>query len=63
MDKGGELMKIKLAMVDTDEKYLSKISSVFNKKYPNEIEIYTFSKRDAFIEYTGCVFDRIIRHY
>lgn len=43
-------MKIKLAMVDTDEKYLSKISSVFNKKYPNEIEIYTFSKRDAFIE-------------
>ncbi|MBP3335339.1 MAG: chromosome partitioning protein ParA [Ruminiclostridium sp.] len=37
-------MKIKLALLDSDLNYLSRIVSAFNTKYPEKFEIYSFTK-------------------
>ncbi len=37
-------MKIKLALLDYDQNYLDRIVSVFNTKYADKLEIYSFTK-------------------
>lgn len=37
-------MKIKLALLDSDQKYLSRIVNAFNTKYSEKFEIYSFTK-------------------
>lgn len=36
-------MKIKLAILDKDTAYLQRIVSVFNNKYADKLEIYSFT--------------------
>lgn len=42
-------MKIKLALVDKDQKYLNRIVATFNIKYFDKIQIYTFTDYDTAI--------------
>lgn len=37
-------MKIKLALLDNDQNYLNRIVSVFNIRYADKLEIYSFTK-------------------
>ena len=39
-------MRIKLAILERDQSYLSRIVSVFNTKYADKFEIYSFTDRD-----------------
>ena len=40
-------MKIKLAIVDNDERYLGRISTAFNQKYADKLRIYSFTNVEA----------------
>ena len=40
-------MKIKLAMLESDSNYLKRIVPIFNNKFANELEIYSFTDVDA----------------
>ena len=42
-------MKIKLAMLESDSSYLRRVVSMFNSKYAEELEIYSFTDVDASI--------------
>ncbi len=37
------MIKIKLGIVDSDKTYLNRISKIFNSRYKNQIEIYSFA--------------------
>ena len=37
-------MKIKLALLEKDQNYLNRVVSIFNTKYADELEIYSFTK-------------------
>lgn len=39
-------MKIKLALLDSDQNYLNRIVSAFNIKYADKLEIYSFTKTE-----------------
>ena len=39
------MIKIKLAILDNDKNYLSRISSVFNNKLADKVELYTFTDK------------------
>ena len=43
-------MKIKLAILEKDTSYLHKIVSVFNTKYADKFEIYSFTNQDVALE-------------
>ncbi len=43
-------MKIKLAMLESDTGYLHRVVSMFNSKFADELEIYSFTDVDAAIE-------------
>ena len=36
-------MKIKLALLDSDQNYLNRIVTAFNIKYADKLEIYSFT--------------------
>lgn len=40
-------MKIKLAIVDNDERYLGRISTAFNQKYADKLRVYSFTNVEA----------------
>lgn len=40
-------MKIKLALLDNDQNYLNRIVSVFNIRYADKLEIYSFTKLES----------------
>ncbi len=40
-------MKIKLAMLESDPGYLRRVVTMFNSKYANEVEVYSFTDLDA----------------
>lgn len=40
-------MKIRLAILENDSNYLQRIVSIFNNKFGNELEIYSFTETDA----------------
>ena len=42
-------MKIKLAMLESDPNYLKRVVPIFNNKYANELEVYSFTDVDAAI--------------
>ena len=39
-------MRIKLALLDKDQNYLNRIVSVFNTKYSDKLEIYSFTNTE-----------------
>lgn len=39
-------MRIKLAILESDEIYLTRLVSIFNVRYADKLEIYSFTKRD-----------------
>lgn len=43
-------MKIKLAMLESDSNYLKRVVPMFNSKFANELEIYSFTDIDAAME-------------
>ena len=43
-------MRIRLALVESDEGYLNRIVTAFNKKYVDKFEIYSFTKLDAALD-------------
>lgn len=43
-------MKIKLAMLESDSAYLRRVVPMFNSKYAEELEIYSFTDLDATME-------------
>lgn len=43
-------MKIKLALLESDSGYLGRVVPMFNNKYANELEIYSFTDVDAAME-------------
>lgn len=42
-------MKIKLALLESDQNYMNRIVSAFNAKYSDKLEIYSFSKIESAI--------------
>lgn len=40
-------MKVKLAILDSDANYLSRIASVFGEKYSDKLEVYSFTDADV----------------
>lgn len=42
-------MKIKLAILESDPNYLKRVVPIFNNKYANELEVYSFTDVDAAI--------------
>lgn len=42
-------MKIRLAILEKDTNYLNRIVTVFNAKYPEDLEVYAYSDEDAAI--------------
>ena len=40
-------MKIKLALLDNDQNYLNRIVSVFNIRYADKLEIYSFTRIES----------------
>ena len=42
-------MRIKLAMLECDSAYLRRVVTMFNSKYAQEIEVYSFTEQDAAI--------------
>ena len=40
-------MKIKLAILESDPNYLKRVVPIFNNKYANELEVYSFTDVDA----------------
>lgn len=43
-------MKIRLAILESDKLYLERISGVFNVKYADKLEVYTFTEEDKALE-------------
>lgn len=43
-------MKIRLAILESDSNYLKRIVPVFNNKYANELEVYSFTDVDAVMD-------------
>lgn len=43
-------MKIRLAMLETDKLYLNRMVSVFNTKYADKLEIYSFTEKENALE-------------
>ena len=43
-------MKIKLAILEEDKGYLNRIVSVFNTKYSDKFEIYSFTEMDVALQ-------------
>lgn len=43
-------MKIKLAILEKDTVYLQRISAVFNNKYAEKLEVYSFTERETALE-------------
>lgn len=43
-------MKIKLALLENDQNYLNRIVSVFNTKYADKFEVYSFTDKDVALE-------------
>lgn len=43
-------MKIKLAILEKDSIYLQRISAVFNNKYADKLEVYSFTERETALE-------------
>ena len=43
-------MKIKLAMLESDATYLQRVVTMFNSKYAEELEIYSFTELEAAID-------------
>lgn len=43
-------MKIRLAILETDTIYLQRIVSVFNNKYADKLEVYSFTEKDMALE-------------
>lgn len=43
-------MRIRLALVDSDEGYLTRIVTVFNNKYVDKFEIYSFTSMEAALD-------------
>ncbi len=50
-------MKIKLAMLESDPNYLKRVVPIFNNKYANELEVYSFTDVDAAM---GCLAEKNI---
>lgn len=44
---GEDNMKIKLALLDSDQNYLNRIVTAFNIKYADKLEIYSFTKLES----------------
>ncbi|NMA80267.1 MAG: chromosome partitioning protein ParA, partial [Clostridiales bacterium] len=44
------MIRIRLAILDRDENYLSRISSVFNNKLADKVELYTFTDMNIAME-------------
>ena len=44
------MIRIRLAILDSDENYLSRISSVFNNKLADKVELYTFTDMNIAME-------------
>ena len=36
-------MKIKVALLDKDKEYLNRLTGVFNTKYADKLEVYSFT--------------------
>lgn len=47
---GGRFMKIKLALLESDSAYIRRVVPMFNSRYAEELEIYSFTDVDAAIE-------------
>ena len=43
-------MRIRLAILENDAVYLNRIVSIFNVRYADKLEIYSFTDRDAAIQ-------------
>lgn len=43
-------MKIKLAIIEKDKNYLNRIISVFNTKYSDKFEIYSFTEIEVYVQ-------------
>lgn len=50
-------MKIKLAILESDPNYLKRVVPIFNNKYANELEVYSFTDVDAAM---GCLEEKSI---
>lgn len=46
-------MKIKLAILEKDQNYLNRIVTVFNNKYADKLEIYSFTDQDIAMKQLG----------
>ena len=44
-------MKIKLAILERDTSYLNRIVSVFNTKYTDKFEVYSFTNLEVALDY------------
>ena len=43
-------MRIKVAFLDENSNYLSRVTSVFNNKFSDKLEIYSFSEPEVAIK-------------
>lgn len=43
-------MKIKVALLDKDKEYLDRLTGVFNTKYADKLEVYSFTDEKNAIE-------------
>lgn len=46
----GQIMKIRLLLLDSDQNYLNRITTSFTTKYADEVEIYSFSDQEIAME-------------
>lgn len=44
-------MRIRLAILEKDAVYLSRLESAFNVKYADKLEIYSFTDRDIALRF------------
>lgn len=44
-------MKIKVALLDKDKEYLDRLTGVFNTKYADKLEVYSFTDEKNAIEF------------
>lgn len=49
-DKVGEIMKIRIALLDSDVHYLNRIAAAFSGKYADKLEVYSFTKQEGALE-------------
>ena len=43
-------MKLKVAILDNDINYLDRLTSTFNSKYADKLEVYSFTEKEKVIE-------------